>query len=257
MALKKNLRSLTPTIGSWITIPHPSIVEILSRAGFDWLTVDMEHTATGYESAQIIISTIQANNMQALVRVAKNDDVLIKRSMDIGADGVIVPNICSAEDARKAVNHVRYPTTGTRGVGLFRAQKYGYGFEDYKKWLDNESVIIAQIEHVDAVKNIEAILAVEEVDGFIIGPYDLSASMGYPGEFERQDVKNKINEVREACIKAGRALGFHSVPTDEKPLIEKFSQGFTFGAYSLDFYFLGDRAMEGMNKIKRGLNEKS
>lgn len=255
MSLKKDLRQLKTSIGSWVTIPHPSVVEILSQAGFDWLTIDMEHTATSYESAQILISTIQAGNMQALVRVAKNDDVLIKRSMDIGADGVIVPNICNAEDARKAVQHVRYPVTGTRGVGLFRAQKYGYGFEDYKKWLDTESVIIAQIEHIDAVHNIEEILAVEEIDGFIIGPYDLSASMGYPGEFHRDDVQSMIETVCQACIKTKRALGFHSVPTDEKQLIEKFQSGFTFGAYSLDFYFLGDRAIDGMKTIRKVLDE--
>ena len=160
MSLKQKLQNNKLTVGSWITIGHPSVVEIMASAGFDWLTIDLEHSAISLETAQNLISTIHANDMKALVRVGKNEEVIIKRVMDIGADGVIVPMVNSKEDAIRAVEYVKYPPLGKRGVGLYKAQKYGVGFDDYKDWVKDKSIIIAQIEHIKAVENIEKIAAV-------------------------------------------------------------------------------------------------
>ena len=120
------------TIGSWVTLNHFSIVEIMADAGFDWLCVDMEHSVTDYYEAQQLIATIQAKGIKAYVRVGENNTRIIKRVLDAGADGIIVPMVNSKEEAIKAVNAVKYPPIGQRGVGLARAQKYGFGFEDYK-----------------------------------------------------------------------------------------------------------------------------
>ena len=251
--LKQKLKNNELTIGSWITIAHPSIVEIMSTAGFEWLTIDMEHSAIDFEKCQNLITVIQANNIKALVRVSKNDEVIIKRVLDCGADGVIIPMINTKKDVQKAIEYVYYPPKGKRGVGLYRAQGYGIKFNEYKKYLQEKIIIIAQIEHVKAVENIENILNFQEIDGIIIGPYDLSASMGYPGEYNRTDVKNAIEKVRKACKKFNKPFGYHVIETDYKKVKEKINEGATFIAYSLDFFFLGDTAREGMKKIIENL----
>lgn len=250
--LKTKLQQNQLTIGSWITIAHPSIVDIMASAGFEWLVVDMEHTSIDLAQAHILISTIQANKMKALVRVSKNEEVIIKRVLDMGADGIIVPMVKNAQEAQEAVSYAKYPPKGKRGVGLFRAQKYGLGFEQYKKWVDEELVIIAQIEHIEAVKNIEEIIMTDGIDGIIIGPYDLSGSMGYPGEFYRDDVSQAIQKVLFTCKEHNKPSGFHVIESNPAKLQQKIAEGCTFLAYSLDFFFLGDCAREGMEKIKKG-----
>ena len=227
-------------------------VEVMALAGFEWLVIDIEHTSIDMETVQILITTIQVNNMKALVRVSKNEEVVIKRVLDIGADGIIVPMVCSKEDAKMAVEYAKYPPAGKRGVGLYRASKYGTKFEEYKKWVDEELVIIAQIEHIDAVNNIDEILSVNGIDGTIIGPYDLSGSMGYPGEFEREDVKIAVQKVLDSCKEKNIPSGFHVVDTNPEKLKLKIEQGCTFLAYGIDYFFMRDAAISGMRKIKEG-----
>lgn len=251
MSLKQKLKNNELTIGSWIMMGNQMSVEVMALAGFEWLVVDIEHTSIGMETAQMLISTIQANNMKALVRVSKNEEVVIKKVLDMGADGIIVPMVNSKEDAKQAVSFAKYPPFGKRGVGLYRASKYGIGFEEYKKWVDEELVIIAQIEHIDAVNNIDEIIQVEGIDGTIIGPYDLSGSMGFPGEFEREDVKDAIAKVLDSCKKYSLPSGFHVVDTEPDKLNMKIAQGCTFLAYGIDYFFMRDAAMNGMKQIKK------
>jgi 2-dehydro-3-deoxyglucarate aldolase len=252
MNLKQKLKNNQLTIGSWITIAHYSVVEIMASAGFEWLVVDMEHTSISLNEAQILINTIQSKNLKALVRVSKNEEVIIKKVLDMGADGIIVPMIKSKDDVKKAINFAKYPPIGKRGVGLYRAQNYGIGFEEYKKWIEKELIIVAQIEHIQAVKNIEEILD-SDIDAIIIGPYDLSGSMGFPGEYYRKDVKKAIKKVKDACKKYNKSYGFHVIESDPNYLKQKIEEGATFLAYSLDFFFLGDSARNGMQIIKKGI----
>jgi len=191
--------------------------------------------------------------MKALVRVSKNEEVIIKRVLDMGADGLIVPMVSSKEEAIQAVKYAKYPPTGNRGVGLYRASGYGTKFEEYKKWVEEELVIIAQIEHIDAVKNIDEIVKVEGIDGTIIGPYDLSGSMGHPGEFEREDVKEAVQKVLDKCKEHDTPSGFHVVDTNPKNLKQKIDQGCTFLAYGIDYFFMRDAAISGMKDIKKEL----
>ncbi|CAM2813559.1 HpcH/HpaI aldolase family protein [Campylobacter hyointestinalis] len=250
MSLKNKLKNSQLTIGSWIMIGNPISIEVMSLAGFEWLVVDMEHTSIELDTAQTLIATIQANGMKALVRVSKNEEVVIKKVLDMGADGIIVPMVCSRDDAIQAVNYAKYPPVGKRGVGLYRASKYGVNFEAYKKWVNEELVIIAQIEHIDAVRNIDEILQVEGIDATIIGPYDLSGSMGYPGEFEREDVKAAVQKTLDKCKQYNIPSGFHVVDTDPKKLQQKIDQGCVFLAYGIDYFFMRDAAINGMNKIR-------
>ena len=249
--LRKRILNNELTIGSWITIGHHSIIEIMASAKFDWLTIDLEHSVIDLSKAQEMISQIQASGISALVRVSKNEEVVIKRVMDAGANGVIVPSVNSGTEAEQAVAYVKYPPSGRRGVGLTRAQNYGIGFKEYKKWLEEDSIVIAQIEHINAVNNISQIINTPGIDGIIIGPYDLSASMGFPGEFERDDVVAALEKVKKTCLEKNKNMGFHVIPPDHTKLNEKIKEGYRFLAFSLDFLFLGEKAREEMLKINK------
>jgi len=249
-SLKKKLTSRELTIGSWLTIPHQSVVEIMATAGFDWLTIDLEHAAIDISQVMNLVGWIQGKGMKALTRVSKNEEVIIKRVLDAGVDGVIIPTVKNAEEAKMAVEFVKYPPKGKRGVGLNRAQNYGIGFDEYKEWLDKEAIVIAQIEHIDSVHNLESILAVEGIDGIIVGPYDLSASMGMPGNYEHPDVQAALAVIDSVTLKSGKPLGFHVIQSDYHKIKEKIDKGYTFLAFSLDFFFLGDKAREQMGLLK-------
>jgi 2-dehydro-3-deoxyglucarate aldolase len=249
-SLKKNLKNNRLSIGTWLTIGHNSITEILLTAGFDWIAIDLEHSVIDLETAQQIVGTINGAGKASLVRVSKNEEVVIKRVMDSGATGVIVPMVNSKEDAERAINYVKYPPVGKRGVGLARAQNFGIGFESYKTWLRNESVIICQIEHINGVRSLSEILKLNEIDGIIIGPYDLSASLGKPGQFDDPEVIEAINEVERTCRDLNKPLGMHVIPPDHTQLKAKIDAGYSFLGFSLDFLFLGEMARNEMNKIR-------
>lgn len=250
MNLKEKLTHNKLTIGSWVTIGHHSIVEIMATAGFDWLTIDMEHSVITLEKTQELIMAIQSKGVTALVRVGSNDELMIKQVMDAGADGIIIPMVCTKADAERAVKAVKYPPMGIRGVGLARAQNYGIGFEEYKNWLKKESVIIAQIEHKDAVKNIKDIISVDGIDGVIIGPYDMSASYGIPGELDSPILLDALKKVEAACGEANFPIGYHVIKPNHTEIKDKINLGYTFLGFSLDFFFLGDKARDEMEKIK-------
>ncbi|MEX6686007.1 aldolase/citrate lyase family protein [Danxiaibacter flavus] len=252
-SLKKKLQNRQLTIGSWLTIPHQSVVEIMATAGFEWLTLDLEHAAIDISQVMNLTAIIQGKGMKALARVSKNEEVIIKRVLDAGVDGVIVPTVKNAEEAKMAVEFVKYPPVGKRGVGLNRAQNYGIAFDEYKDWLTNEAVVIAQIEHIEAVQNLEEIVAVEGIDGIIVGPYDLSASMGMPGNYEHPDVQKALARVDEVMLKSGKPLGFHVIQSDYNKVMEKVNKGYTFLAFSIDFFFLGDKAREQMALLKQSV----
>lgn len=248
--LKNNLINKNITIGSWLTIPSQEIIELFSKFNFEWLTIDMEHASISIESVINLIGHIQGNGMQALVRVSKNEEVIIKRVLDAGADGIIVPMINSKDDALKAIDYSKYPPLGKRGVGLNRAHGYGKDFDKYLQWVDNEIVIIAQIEHIDGVNNLDEILEVNHIDGILVGPYDLSASMGFPGQYSRKEVLNALNHVEKTTKKSKKSLGFHVIESDHNYVKEKIKKGFNLIAYSMDFLFFGDKIMNEMNNLK-------
>jgi 2-keto-3-deoxy-L-rhamnonate aldolase RhmA len=251
-SLKERLSRRELTFGSWITLAHPGIAEIMAGAGFDWLTVDMEHSAIGIADAQRLIQVIELAGVVPLVRVGDNDPVIIKRVMDAGAHGVIVPMVNSRSDAQRAVAAVYYPPRGNRGVGLARAQGYGADFEGYRKRSEERSVVIVQVEHIDAVNNLEAILSTDGVDGFIVGPYDLSGSLGVPGQFYHPDVVSALDRIREVSTSMKPAPGFHSVPSDPSAAAAKIHEGYRFVGYSLDILLLGDAARGGLADLRVG-----
>jgi len=250
MGLKTLLRGRRFTIGSWISLYNNSIAEIMAQSGFDWLAVDMEHSSITLDQAQNLIQVIDLSGIAALVRVGENDPALIKRVMDAGADGVIVPMVNTAEEAEMAVRAVRYPPVGKRSVGLARAQGYGQTFEKYRRWAGKESVTIVQIEHREAIENLGDILAVDGVDGSIIGPYDLSGSFGYPGEFARPEVKRALERYESVCRKMKKPMGYHAVQPDPKAILSLAKRGYTFLAAGVDMLYLGNTCRDMVKAIK-------
>ena len=237
------------TIGSWVTLNHPSIAEIMADAGFDWLCVDMEHSVTDYAEAQQLIMAIQGKGIKAFVRVGENNARIIKRVLDAGADGIIVPSVSSKEEAIKAVNAVKYPPMGTRGVGLARAQSYGFDFENYRDNKTKDIKLIVQIEHINAVKELEGIISVDGIDGTFIGPYDLSGSMGKPGQYDDEDVKKVLNDYETIAKKHNKLIGYHVIKPDFNLVEDKIKEGYNFIAFSLDTVFLGTKVKEQMSQI--------
>ena len=242
--LKENLRQNKLTIGSWITLGHPSIAEIMAKAGFDWLAIDMEHSAITLDQAQRLIQVIELCGAVPLVRVGENNPTIIKRVMDAGAYGVIVPMVNTKEDAIKAFNAVKYPPEGTRSVGLARAQGYGLEFEKYREWVKTKSIVIVQIEHIKAVNNLEEILGVNGVDGSIIGPYDLSGSLGWPGEFEKPEMRKALLHYEETCRKMKKPMGFHIVKPDSDIAKRHKKKGYSLLAVGLDTLYLAEKCKQ-------------
>jgi 2-keto-3-deoxy-L-rhamnonate aldolase RhmA len=251
-SLKLKLKSNTLTIGSWITLGHSSIAEILASAGYDWLVVDLEHTTISIEQAGELIRVIDLSGVSPLVRLTSNHPDQIKRVMDAGAHGIVVPMVNSVDDATRAVAATRYAPQGVRGVGLARAQKFGAGFSDYLQWQKDGPVVIVQIEHKDALEHLEAIFSVPGVDGFIIGPYDLSCSMGMPGEFNRPEFKVAINQILSTGLKMNFPAGLHIVEPDLERLQQVIAEGYRFIAYSVDIRMLDVVARAGILSGKKG-----
>ncbi len=256
LSLKAKLKDSQLTIGSWITLADTAVAEIMANSGFDWLTVDMEHSVITLDKVQELIRVIGLCGIPALVRVGENNQNLIKRVMDAGAHGVIVPMVNSKEDALRAVNSVKYPPFGSRGVGLARAQGYGFCFNEYKKWLQAESVVIVQIEHIEAVENLEEILSVNGVDGFIVGPYDLSGSLGKPGDFKDTKMQEALREIIRVANKLKKPAGFHVIMPCEKDLLKKIKEGYKFLGFSLDTIYLGQSCIQKLSGVKKILKGK-
>jgi 2-keto-3-deoxy-L-rhamnonate aldolase RhmA len=158
--------------------------------------------------------------------------------------------INSADEASRAVAATCYPPRGTRGVGLGRAQGYGVGFAEYLNWQASEAVVIAQIEHHSAVEAIDSILAVDGIDGFIVGPYDLSCSMGIPGQFDTPEFVQALDQIKRGGALARKPGGLHIVEPDPERLVRASAEGYLFNAYGVDFRFLDVGARDGLAKFR-------
>ncbi len=249
MKLKDRFSQNKLTIGTWMTLANPAIAEIFTNAGYDWIAIDLEHSVISIREAAELIRVIDLNGGVPLVRLSSNDDVQIKRVMDAGAHGIIVPMVNTAEEARRAVSSVRYPPEGTRGVGLARAQGYGNSFETYFDRSNKEIIVIVQVEHIDAVNNLEAILAVDGVDGYFIGPYDLSCSLGIPGQFEHPLMKEALLKIHKIGQTSEKVSGIHVVEPQPEELMRNIESGYKFIAYSVDIRMLDCMCRTGVRAL--------
>jgi len=243
--MRSKLQSRQVTIGSWISLAHSAIAEIFARTGFDWLVVDLEHSTISIDQAGELIRVIDLAGCTPLVRLTSNNPDQIKRIMDAGAHGIVVPMVKSAEDARSAVEATRYAPEGVRGVGLARAQGYGESFKKYLEWQKEEGpIVIVQIEHHEAVRNMDDILKVSGVDGYFIGPYDLSCSMGIPGDFNHPEFEVMMKRIQSIGMNSGCPGGIHIVEPDLGALSRAIADGYTIIAYSVDIRMLAVTATQ-------------
>ena len=228
--IKAKLKGGEAVIGSWMSMAHVSIAEIVAMAGYDFVVVDTEHTAIDVSEVLKLVIALERRGTVPLVRLAWNDPIQCKAVLDSGAAGVLVPMVNTKEDAELAVKSVKYPPLGFRGAGLARAHGYGPGFEEYMRRANDDTLLIVQVEHVDAVRNIDAILSVPGIDGTFIGPYDLSSSMGIPGQLDHPDVVAAKETVLAATRACGLAGGIHLVHPDRIPsdLPDCLARGYRF-----------------------------
>lgn len=248
---KQKLQSGHPLFGTLLTLPSPETAEILSSAGFDWLFIDSEHGNIDVADVQKILQAV-GKNCHCIARTPLNDEIWIKRLLDTGVEGIIIPQVNSAGEVRKAVNFCKYPPEGKRSVGLARAHGYGGRFQDYIERANTDISLIIQVENIEGVKNIQSIVKIPGVDCIFIGPYDLSASMGMAGKVFATEVQDAIKKVTEVCFKHNIPLGIFGVTAEAVwPWVEK---GFTLIATSTDTLLLRDAANKLITKLKEKEN---
>jgi len=236
-----------PLIGTIVSLPSASATEALSHCGFDWLWIDMEHGALELEHIQHILMA-KGDRCAGYVRIPLNEEVWIKRVLDLGADGVIVPNVKSKEEAEWVVDACKYPPLGSRSAGLARAQGYGHkDFGEYAKEANENISVLLQIEHVEGVENIDGILDVEGVSAIIIGPYDLSGSLGKLGAVQDKDVTFAINKVFNKCKRRGVPIGIFAMNAEHGK--EYLKKGFDLLAIGIDVHYMWTAARASLNAV--------
>jgi 2-dehydro-3-deoxyglucarate aldolase len=238
--LRGHLKAGRTTIGSWIQLPDANVAELLAKAGYDWITVDLEHGRYTETSLPDIFRAIRCGGALPFARLGEVTAYRIKAALDAGAEGLILPMIQSAAELRQAISWAHYPPTGTRGVGYSAANDFGRSFETYRQ--STNPFIVAQIEHKDAVDNIGAILEVEGLDAVMVGPYDLSASMNLTGKFDHPEFKQLLSRLLAACSEKNFPAGQHVVRPGKIHLENAMKDGYRFIAYCTDAIFLWSAA---------------
>lgn len=251
--IKQALGSGNVTLGSWLNFAHTSNAEILASAGFEFVGIDMEHSVIDLYELQNVIMAVESCGAAPLVRLTSNDESQAKQVMDAGAYGIIVPMVKTAAEAAKAVASVKYPPDGIRSVGIGRAHRYGYSFAEHFETANSETLVIVQIEHVDALKEIDEIFSTSGVDGYMIGPMDLSGSMGIGGQMRHPEMIRVQKEILAAAKRHGIAPGIFIIYPDEEALTEHLAEGYQFFVVGSDLVFLTEFAKENAGRARASI----
>lgn len=242
----ERLRRGDQLIGTLVGLNNTDVVELLAACGYDWLFIDAEHGPFMPGDAGPLLQA--AGDCPCLVRVPAAEATWIKKALDIGAHGVIVPQVHDASQAETMVAAAKYSPAGQRGVGLGRAHTYGRDFEGYLQRANTDTVVVLQAESRQAIDNIAAIAATDGVDAILIGPYDLSASLGHIGDVTHPDVQAAIDTVAAACETAGIQLGIFGVsPEAVRPYRDR---GFSLITVGVDSLFLGQAAADALEVLR-------
>lgn len=220
-----------------------SVAEIMGRAGYDWVAVDLEHGSFALDRLPDICRALELGGTVPFARVAQNACKDIKQAIEAGARGIIVPMIESAAEMRRAVEWANYPPAGRRGVGYSRANGFGKNFAAHFAGFNASLVLVAQIESIAAVRCLEEILTVPGVDALIVGPYDLSASMGLTGQFTHPEFLAALALIEQKARAVHVPMGLHIVQPNPELLRSKIAAGYQFIAYGLDAVFLYSSAV--------------
>lgn len=244
---RKRLRQRQTLLGTIVSSTDPAIAEVLTECGFDWLFIDAEHGP--FETTDLLpVLRAVDHRIPCIVRVPASEEIPIKKTLDIGASGIIAPQTNTVEQVEAVVRYCRYSPQGGRGVGLSRASTYGLGLTEYVGSANDEVAVIVQAEHIDAVENIEEIVKVEGVDAIFIGPYDLSASMGKMGEVTAPDVVDAINHVTSVCNAANMPLGIFGVSAEAvTPYVDR---GYSLIVSGVDVLMMAHAAQDILSVLR-------
>jgi len=207
LALKRRMHAGELVCGATMDLVDPCVAEIMGGMGFDWILIDTEHGPIDISTLQTMLIGLKGSPSVPIIRVPWNDQVVIKRSLDVGAMGLVIPLVRTAQDVRDAISYAKYPPEGIRGCSPRRPSDYGRKWNDYVMNANAGIIVIAQIEHVDAVQNIDEILAVPDLDGIVIGPVDLSNSMGYFNKPSAPEVQRVVEEIVRKSAAAKVCVG--------------------------------------------------
>lgn len=239
------------TLGSWIQIGHPACAEVLARAGFDWVCVDLEHGVIDLATTADIFRAVAGFDCVPVARLPLNDPIWIHRVLDAGARGLIIPMVKTAGEAEAAIREAKYPPRGARGFGFSRANLHGADFDSYIASANDEIAMVMQIEHKDAIANLDAILKVDGVDGVFIGPLDLSGSMGVTGQLDHPQMVAALEKCRSACRAHNKSAGLHVIRPDDQNVRRALDQGYTMLALGLDNVFIDRGARASLTAAGR------
>ncbi len=239
--LRKKLISGNVSIGSWMQIGDPNIAEIMGDLDYEWISVDLEHGQINLSTLPDIFRALELKGTLPFVRVSENSEDELKHVFDSGAAGVIIPKIENIEQLKNIHKFCCYPPKGKRGVGFSRTNLFGKNFNTYKKEAQ-DPIVIAMIETREGIKNLESILNLKIIDAIMVGPYDLSASLGITGNLKNKKLTNSLKKILQLCLKFKIACGIHVVKPEKKELKKAIIQGYQFIAYSGDAFFLNEFA---------------
>jgi len=230
--IKEKMAAGEVCLGTWYTVRSIEVVEALASIGFDWLAVDMEHGSADVADVKTAVIACERHGCAPMVRMPSADPILARRLLDAGAHGLLVPGVDDARAFAAFAAHCLYPPDGRRGVALERFNRWGDDFEDYMRTFG--PVIVPMIESRKGIAAARDIAALPVVDALFFGPYDLSADLGTPGDFETPEFHAALDGIREACRAAGKPMGGHQVEPSETELRKRIEAGFTFVAYGTD-----------------------
>lgn len=248
---KQKLRSGQPVFGGWLMTGHPAVAEIMADEGYDFLGVDMEHSPTDVEAVYHLALAVKGTGCDLLARLPCCDPVLAKQVLDVGAAGVIVPSVNSPMEAAHAVAMAKFPPEGTRGASLCRASGFGRRFADYFATHNREVLVVIMLEHIDAVRHADAILATPGLDAVLIGPYDLSASLDLAGQLDHPEVLMAQRAILDACRRQNVPAGLHVVGVDPEEVRRRVDAGFRFIACGIDTLFIREGCQRMLKNARR------
>ena len=252
-ALKQRLKKGGRAFGVFADLGHPPVAEILAASGYDCVLIDREHGLGDIASSVAEMTAAQAYGCTALMRVPANDPVVLKLALDLGVEGVMIPAINDAAAAKRAAASCAYPPKGIRGfaAAIVRASSYGVRIEEYLARARDELLVIGQIESRAGVENADAIAATQGIDMIFIGPYDLSNSLGYPGEPDHPQALKAIARVEKAAKKRGKWLG--AIPTPARSAAELYKAGYDLVLSHCDVVMLRDAARADVAAMRQVL----
>ena len=237
-------------IGTWITTYNPSALDVISKCNFDWVCIDMEHSSITLDQLQNLLNVLDKNKSFSYVRVSENNKTEIKKVLDLGAQGLIIPMVNTALEAKNAISYATYPPKGQRGFALARAQGFGYDLTKYEKVSKNIKVVV-QIETIKAINNLEEILKVKGIYSTLIGPRDLSGSIGKPGDYKNKNFIKALQKYEKISKKHKITMGMHVAYPQAETFNKFIKKGYKFLALGTDMTFLGDGIREKLGKIKK------